>query len=149
MGDDGIPAAFRACRCDGKDACHRQGGLGSLFIDEKIFPGIAIIQGAGGNAFCGIYDTAAANGQNKIHLLAFAEGYALLRQLIPWIGLYAAEADIGQARLLERSINPAENPRSLCAPAAIDDQYFLGRIRVQIRSDIVSSPLPKTNFVGE
>lgn len=69
MGDDGRAIHFTAGSRDGQHHAQRNGCFGSLIVQVKCLPEITVGAGAHGDGLATVNGAAAANGQDKVHVV--------------------------------------------------------------------------------
>ena len=78
MGDDGRAIHFTAGSRDGQHHAQRNGCFGSLIVQIKCLPEITVGAGAHGDGLATVNGAAAANSQDKVHVVLFTQLNALI-----------------------------------------------------------------------
>lgn len=89
-GDDGIAAALAAGAGDGEHHTHGQGFLYDGLSGEEV-PEIAFVGNACRDGFGGVYDRAAAHGEQAVDVAVASELYSLVHERVDGIGLDSAQ----------------------------------------------------------
>ncbi len=89
-GDDGIAAALAAGAGDGEHHTHGQGFLYDGLAGEEV-PEVAFVRNACRDGLGGIYDGAAAHGQQAVDVAVASELYSLVHKRVDGIGLDSAQ----------------------------------------------------------
>ena len=147
VGHNAGAAHFAASCGDCNHAANGQTGVGLAFGHIKI-PHVALVGSAVSYAFGRVDDTAAANGQHKIHTLAAGQLNALADQRKPGVGNHTAQRNEGQPFCLERGFYPVHKARTQGALPAIVDQDLAAVLGLNKPAALLLCIFAKDDFCG-
>ena len=136
VGDHTGIAHLAAGRRQREDAAHGIGSCRYRLPDEEV-PDIPVRCQAVAHSFGGVNDTAAAYGQDEVHLLLPAELNRFIDLRQPRIRLDTALADIGESRAFHRGFDAVQQSAFYDTAAAVVDQDLCRAAVFQEFSDFI------------
>ncbi len=147
FGDDAAVAHLAACGGDGEHHAHRQAGLGPAGPVVEL-PHVGLLRQAIGDGFGGVDDAAASHGQNEVYTLLPAQLNAAVHQRQPGVGHHAAQLGVGDLRLIQRGLDPHQQPGPDHAAAAVVNQHFFAALGLDQRAGLLLRALAEHHLGG-